>query len=472
MGKEQRRQYLASVHRRYRRAGRHGRARLLDEFCEDSGYHRKYAIRLLNGPPPDLVPKKRGPRGVFYGKRVVQALIEIWTAAGYPWSLRLKALLPVWLPKLRNRLGITPAIEAQILKISARQIDRRLKDHKRQAKRRLYGRTKPGTLLKHQIPIKTEHWDVKTPGFSEVDLVSHSGSKSDGDFIHSMNLTDILTTWVETRAVMGKGEAGVVAAIDDIRNNLPFALVGVDSDNGSEFVNHHLLRYCKANDIQLTRGRPYKKDDNAHIEQKNWTHVRKLLGYVRYDTRTALDAINDLYKGDLRLLQNLFLPSVKLLRKERVGSKVRRHYDKARTPLDRVIECANVNPIMVERLKALRAQLDPFALSASVDRQIERIYELASNRRASTDRAPELDREPTRAVDADAPDAGMEKPCRDNGLPAQLSHPRLENRKRKRFPTGAWKTLRVSHSAHRPLRFLVSFSRRQGVRLGLLSQMA
>ena len=445
---------------------------MLDEFCEDSGYHRKYAIRLLNGPPPDPAPRKRRPRGVFYGKRVVQALIEIWTAAGYPWSVRLKALLPAWLPKLRNRLGLTKTIEAQILKISARQIDRRLKEHKRQAKRRLYGRTKPGTLLKHQIPIKTEHWDVKTPGFSEVDLVSHSGSKADGDFIHSLNLTDIHTTWVETRAVMGKGETGVIEAIDDIRKSLPFALKGVDSDNGSEFVNHHLLRYCRANEIELTRGRPYKKDDNAHIEQKNWTHVRKLLGYVRYDSEAALGAINDLYRGHLRLLQNLFLPSVKLLKKERVGSKVRRYYTEARTPLDRVIESAGVDPVLVGRLKALREHLDPFVLSASVDQQIERIYDLASLRRSLATPGQEPPREATRAVDADAPDAGMEKPCRDNGLPAQLSHPRLKNRQRTRFPTATRKTLRVSHSAHRPLRLLVTFSGRQGVRLGLLSQMA
>jgi hypothetical protein len=466
VGKEPRRQYLASIHKRYRGANRDQRGRILDEFCEVSGYHRKYAIRLLNGPPPDPGHRKRKPRGVFYGKKVVQVLIEIWTASGYPWSIRLKALLPTWLPRLRNRYGLTPKIEAQILKISARQIDRRLKDHKRQAKKRLYGRTKPGTLLKHQIPIKTEHWDVKTPGFGEVDLVSHSGSKADGEFIHSLNLTDILTTWVETRAVMGKGETGVVAAIEDIRSNLPFALVGVDSDNGSEFVNHHLLRYCTANDIQLTRGRPYKKDDNAHIEQKNWTHVRKLLGYVRYDTDGALAAINNLYRGDLRLLQNLFLPSVKLLRKERIGSKVRRYYDKARTPLDRVMECAGIDSARVAMFKQLRDRLDPFLLSASVDRQIERIYELASNAKTAAPRPPEQSRESTRAVDADAPAAGVEKPCRDNGLPAQLSHPRLENRERKRFPTGARKTLRVSHSAHRPLRLRVSFSGRHSLTLG------
>ena len=163
--------------------------------------------------------------------------------------------------------------------------------------------------------------------------------------------------------------------------------------------------------------------------------MRKLLGYVRYDTADALGAINDLYKGDLRLLQNLFLPSVKLLKKERVGSKVRRYYTEARTPLDRVIECAGVNLILVEKLKALREHLDPFVLSASVDQQIERIYDLASLRRSPATPGPEPPREATRAVDADAPDAGMEKPCRDNGLPAQLSHPRLKNRQRTRFPT-------------------------------------
>ena len=436
MERDQPRQYLKSVHKRYRGADRRGRARILDEFCEESGYNRKYAIRLLSGPPPDPRPQKRKPRGTSYGKRVIQILIAIWEMAGYPWSLRLKALLPLWLPRLRDRLGVTPDLETQLLKISARQIDRRLKDHKRKAKRRLYGRTKPGTLLKHQIPIKTEHWDVKAPGFTEVDLVSHSGSKADGEFLHSLNLTDIHTTWVETRAVMGKGETGVIAAIEDIRKNLPFALVGVDSDNGSEFVNYHLLRYCKAHEIQLTRGRPYKKDDNAHIEQKNWTHVRKLLGYVRYDTKAAHNAINDLYTGDLRLLQNLFLPSVKLLKKERVGSKVRRLYDKARTPLDRVIECATATKIMVEQLKALRERLDPFALSASVDHQIERIHELATHHRLSGSPAVEPAPKPTRAVDADVPDAGMKKLCRDKGLPAQLPHTRLENRKRPQFPTG------------------------------------
>ena len=189
----------------------------------------------------------------------------------------------------------------------------------------MYGRTKPGTLLKHHIPIKTDHWDVTEPGFTEVDLVSHSGERADGDFLHSLDMTDIHTTWVETGAVMGKSQVRVQEALEQLRQQLPFALRGIDSDNGSEFINAHLHAYCQTRQIQFTRGRPYKKDDNAHVEQKNWTHVRKHMGYLRYDTEAARVAMNAVY-ADLRLLQNLFLPSVKLQSKERVGARLRRRY--------------------------------------------------------------------------------------------------------------------------------------------------
>ena len=232
-------------------------------------------------------------------------------------------------------MRLTDALEAQVRRISPRQIDRCLRADKRTLRRRQYGRTKPGTLLKHQIPLRTDRWDVQEPGFTEIDLVAHSGDRADGEFLHSLNVTDIHTTWVETRAVLGKGQLRVRAALDEIRRALPFRLRGIDSDNGSEFINDHLRRYCGRRRIQFTRGRPYKKDDNAHIEQKNWTHVRKVLGYVRYDSEPALAAINAVY-ADLRLLQNLFLPTVKLVTKERVGARVRRRYDRPQTPLERV----------------------------------------------------------------------------------------------------------------------------------------
>lgn len=180
-------------------------------------------------------------------------------------------------------------------------MDRVLAPDKRTIRRRLYGRTKPGTWLKHHIPIKTVHWDVTAPGFTEVDLLSHSGNRADGDFLQTLNLTDIHTTWVESCAVMGKSQIRVQEGLERRRQQLPFALRGIDSDNGSEFINAHLLHYCRAHDIQFTRGRPYKKDDNGHIEQKNWTHVRKLMGYVRDDSVAALTAMNAVY-ADLRLL--------------------------------------------------------------------------------------------------------------------------------------------------------------------------
>jgi hypothetical protein len=309
------------------------------------------------------------------------------------------------LPRARKRFGISAKTEAELLKISARQIDRRLAPDKKRVGRRLYGRTKPGTLLKHHIPIKTDSWNVKVPGYTEIDLVSHSGDRASGEFIHSLNVTDIHTTWDETHAVMGKSQLHVQQALARIKHDLPFGLRGIDSDNGSEFLNAHLVGYCKTEKIQFTRGRPYKKDDNAHVEQKNWTHVRKLLGYVRYDSDAALVAINRLYRGDLRLLQNLFLPSVKLLRKVRVGSHLRRQYDKPRTPFERVLQCPNTRRDVVDHLKTLRDQLDPFDLSRSVDRQLELIFAHANLRYSPKIR---------RAMEAAGP---------------------VENRKRPRFPT-------------------------------------
>ena len=382
MGRASRWEYLRQIHPRYRKASRAEKGRILDEFCAVTRYNRKYALRVLNGPPPEKRPRKRRPRGPTYPPKVVSILAAIWEAAGYPWSVRLKALIPLWLPWARKHFSLTPRLEKQLLQISPRQMDRRLREEKKRAGRRLYGGTKPGSLLKHHVPIKTDRWDVGRPGYTEIDLVSHSGNCATGEFAHTLNAVDIHTTWTESLAVLGKAQLRVQQGLDEIRRALPFELLGIDSDNGSEFINFHLVGYCKAVGIQFTRGRPYKKDDNAHVEQKNWTHVRKLLGWVRYDTDTAVAAINRLYRGDLRLLQNLFLPSVKLIRKERVGSRTRRRYGAAKTPLDRVLECKEVRPDVVARLKALRDRLDPFALSRSVDVQLDRIHAMANHRRS------------------------------------------------------------------------------------------
>jgi hypothetical protein len=373
--------YLKAIYSRYKKVSKPLRARILDEFCQVCSYNRKYAIRLLNGPAPQK-PKAATAKGrrPTYGAKVILSLTVIWEAAGYPCSARLKALLPLWLPWAIKRLTLSAEVQKQLLSISPATIDRRLKPKKRQLKKRLYGRTKPGTLLKHHIPIKTDSWDVKTPGFTETDLVSHSGNSAAGEFIHSLNVTDIHSTWVESRAVMGKSQIGVLHAMKEIEQALPFKLLGIDSDNGSEFINYHLKTFCDQNKIQFTRGRPYKKDDNAHIEQKNYTHVRKIFGYLRYDSQSAQKAMNDLYQNELRILQNLFLPSMKLMKKTRVGSKLQRRYDKPQTPLERLLNCPQADPVKTQELKRLRDKTDPFELAKRMEQKLERIYQLANHR--------------------------------------------------------------------------------------------
>ena len=370
--------YLKSIYQRYHQSSRTEKNRILDEFCTVCGYNRKYAIWLLNNPPREKKFKPTRKKIFIYSQEAVSILEAIWEASGYLWSQRLKAALPLWLPWAKERFQITDEIEKQLLAISPAQIDRRLKNKKHRLKKKIYGTTRPGTLLKHHIQIKTDNWDVKLPGFLEIDLVSHSGSSADGDFIHSLNCTDIHTTWTETRAVVGKGQTLTLDAIIDIKNSLPFTLRGIDSDNGSEFINYHLKRFCDNNKIQFTRSRPYKKDDNAHIEQKNWTHVRKIFGYIRYDTKSALNLMNDLYRNELRLFHNFFQPSVKLVKKIHIGSKLKRIYDKPKTPFQRVCECKNVNSVKIAELKKLLMSLNPFELSKTIDKKLDKIYDAAS----------------------------------------------------------------------------------------------
>jgi hypothetical protein len=238
---------------KYRKASRKEKATMLDGFCLTTRLNRKYAIGLLREPsekPPQVSgPRRRKQR---YGIEVIKVLETIWEAADFPWSVRLKAMISLWLPHLRKRMSVSAKTEAALLTISPRTIDRRLKSKRMATRRRLYGRTKPGTLLKHQIPIRTERWDVGEPGWGEIDLVSHSGSCADGEFAHSMNFTDIHSTWVETRAVLTKAQAGVIEGLDSMRNSLPFRMCGLDSDNGSEFINNHVFRYCQSHKIQFT----------------------------------------------------------------------------------------------------------------------------------------------------------------------------------------------------------------------------
>jgi hypothetical protein len=382
MARRSKYEYLRVMWQRYQRANRVTRSALLDEVTRMCGYHRKYAIGLLSRAAPPRPPVRRvARRRPTYSEEVIRLVAQIWAASGYLCGQRLKAALPHWLPWLRRRVRLTPTLEQQLQRISARQLDRRLRERKQRITRRLYGTTRPGSLLKHLIPIKTDQWDVTKPGYVEIDLVSHSGASAAGEFLHTLDCVDIQTTWVERQAVLGKSRHGVVQAMTAIEEQLPFPLRGVDSDNGSEFINDHLLAWCQARpagqQVQFTRSRPYKKDDNAHVEQKNWTHVRKLVGWERYDTPEALAALTALYT-DLRLFQNLFQPSMKLVRKVRVGSRLIRRYDRPQTPFERVKVCAEADPAKVAALQRVLETTDPFALSQRIDRHLERLWALAT----------------------------------------------------------------------------------------------
>jgi len=442
VGHKSRWEYFRAVYGRYQQGDRRTRQAILNEFCLNTGYHRKYAIRLLNGASPEArasLTRAQRKRALSYRPETLAILTAVWEAAGYPWSVRLKAILPTWMPWIRRRFGMNREMERELLAISPRQMDRRLQERKRQARRRLYGRTKPGLLLKHQIAVKTESWDVRCPGFTEVDLVSHSGNSGAGEFGHTLNITDIHSAWTESRAILGRSQPVVLGAIQEVEQALPFGLRGVDCDNGSEFINWNLRDWCRVKNIQLTRGRPYKKDDNAHVEQKNWTHVRKLLGWDRYDSVAAVEAINDLYRQELRWLLNFYLPSVKMVKKTRVGSKLRRVYDAPQTPLERVAQSGYAEPSRLAELMKLQSRLDPFELARTIDHKLKGIYELANHRLSPgscplhTDRRQRL-----------RPGTGVEKTLRGKAK-KQAFPPRLEIPPKARdshFPTPAAAGLR------------------------------
>jgi hypothetical protein len=404
MARQSKREYLRSIHKRYRQGSRSEKRAMLEEFCKVCGYNRKYAIWLLSRPLSKAVARRAvTERSATYSKATIAVLTKVWEASGYLCSQRLKAALPQWLPWIKKHFDISAELQKQLLAISTRQMDRRLFLHKRTVKRRLYGTTRPGSLLKHMIPIKTDHWDVTLPGYLEIDLVSHSGASAAGEFIYTLDCVDISTGWVERQAVMGKGQLGIVAALREIEQRLPFPLRGIDSDNGSEFINTHLFNFCRqrAKDcsVQFTRSRPYKKDDNAHVEQKNWTHVRKLLGWDRYDTLDALKMINQIYP-QLRIFQNLFQPSMKLRTKIRKGSRVIRHYDQPCTPLQRVLKSQKIIVPQLQGLKSLLQNTDPFELSGRIDQQLDALYRLATQRNGATREKTPIRELPSNAVPA------------------------------------------------------------------------
>jgi hypothetical protein len=373
-----RRDYLEAISLRYRRSSKKDKSIILNEFCAICGYNRKYAIRLLKKKHVGLSSRKRpGPRSIYGDDRLLNALKRIWFASDQMCSRKLKAAIPLWLPFYELEYEpLTNEIKDKLLCVSPATIDRLLKPLRALHRKGRCG-TKPGTLLKNQIPIKTHNWDVTKPGFFEADTVAHCGNSMAGDFVHSLTFTDIYSGWTENRAVWGRGSQGVLREIRDIEVTIAFPILGFDCDNGSEFLNHHLVRYFTdrpKGPVLFTRSRPYRKNDNAFVEQKNWTHVRQLLGYDRFDDKDLVPMINDLYKNEWSLFTNYFCPTLKLKEKQKVNSKYIKKYEPPQTPYQRLAASSDITEEAKARLEILYNSLNPFTLKKQIETKLKAIF--------------------------------------------------------------------------------------------------
>lgn len=378
MGKYERYAYLKAVKDRYRQADKKAKSIILDEFCQVCGYNRKYAIRLLN-QKKKRIKKRPGRKTVYRSEELVRALKRIWLATDQMCSKKLVAVIPLWMPfydKMYDKLSDETI--NKLLSISAATIDRLLTATRIRSRPKGFCTTKPGSLLRNQIPIRTHNWDISGPGFMEADTVAHCGNSMAGDFIWSLTLTDIHSGWTECRATWNKGAHGVIEQIKDIETRLAFPLKGFDCDNGSEFLNHHLLRYFTNHKqkIKFTRSRPYKKNDNAHVEQKNWSHVRQLLGYDRLDNSKLVELINSLYINEWSLYQNYFCPTLKLIEKKRINSKYKKKYESPKTPYQRLMDSDQITEQKKKQLQTCHLKLNPFILKQKIECKLKEIFKL------------------------------------------------------------------------------------------------
>ena len=381
-------EYLEAILTRYRHSSKKEKQQILDEFCDVCGYHRKYAIRLLqsqlsrrrqqNTQSSTLERRRAGRPKQYDDPKVLEFLTILWRATNLACSKRLKVCIPSWLPFYDRPMKRT-TIDL-LLRISPPTIDRLLAPIRSRYAKIGLATTKPGSLLKKHIPIKTNQWDEHIPGFIEADTVAHCGNSMAGMFVFTVNITDIATGWTEQRATWGKGEQGVRTAIQDIERVLPFPVRGFDCDNGSEFINWPLLKYFthRHRPVQYTRSREYQKNDNAHIEGKNWTHIRQYLGYQRFEHKHMTAMMNDLYTSEWKLLLNFFLPSMKLQRKERISSKAIKHHDRPQTPLERLLASPEIASKVKRQLQMQFATLNPFLLQRRVSKRIKKILRLAT----------------------------------------------------------------------------------------------
>lgn len=373
-------EYARAVRPRYLKATKERKGRILDEFVATTGMHRKAAIRLLNHHDISVSHKRNG-RPHEYSLETEAALKKAWEATDRLCSKRLQPFLPELVEVLtrKGELKVSEEAEVQLSRISASTIDRILRRHHCIGRRRGFSTTKPGTLLKSAIPIRTfSEWDEKQPGYFEVDLVAHCGESVEGFYLTTLSAVDVATGWVEPVAVWGKGQSRVCGAVHDVRKRILFPMLGLDSDNGSEFINRSLYEYCRKWHINFTRARSYKKNDSCHVEQKNWSVIRRIIGYDRFNTRLAFDALNEVY-AVLRLFINFFQPVLKLRSKTRHGAKVHKVYDVARTPYRRLLNSGILTQENTQRLANIYNALNPVTLRKQLIEAVEYLWTFAGH---------------------------------------------------------------------------------------------
>lgn len=367
MSFQTKRELLAKVALRYRESSKKQKTIILSEFILSTGYSRKYAIRLLSSPVVLIMEKIKRPRARFYDEAVQEALKVAWAAANYIASKRLAPFLEELVPSLERHghIQIIEETRSQLISISPATIDRILKPLRSSAHG--ISTTKPGKLLKHQIPIRTfADWEDEEPGFFEADLVAHCGWSMEGSFLYTLVLTDVATGWVECLALLHRSKAAVIHALDQARDLIPFPILGIDTDNGSEFINADMIDYCDKEKITFTRGRAYKKNDQCYVEQKNGVVVRQIVGYDRFEGQQAYKQLTELYRA-VRLYVNFFQPSMKLKKKWRISSKLRKTYYPAQTPFQRLKYTEHAGNEIIKKLNTINYALDPIRLLKQIE---------------------------------------------------------------------------------------------------------
>jgi hypothetical protein len=376
MSQGSKREMVEAIHPRYLKADKQGKEQILDEFVATCGYHRKYAIRLLkHGYPAQR--RKKGRKTKEYTGEVIEVLIKIWEICGRICSKRLHPYLPEIIKVLEthNELVLAPETKRQLLKMSRATIDRRLHSSRFPSRHGL-STTKPGSLLKKTIPIRTwTEWNDARPGFVEIDLVAHCGDSVAGQYLNTLTVVDVSTGWTECLALLHRSQTLVFEEILNLRQRLPFPLIGIDSDNGSEFINELLYGYCLKEEITFTRSRPYKKNDQARVEQKNWSVVRHTIGYDRYETVDELAILRTIY-ADLRLYVNFFQPVQKLISSGRIDGRFIKQYDVASTPYKRVLASNDVSLEVKANLMNLYVHLNPVVLRNRIDQNVAHLWKL------------------------------------------------------------------------------------------------